>query len=223
MTDAPNAFAMAAQQAQTQTAPPQQYQQQAQTVPAQAVPAGYVQDTAGNLTESFAGKPSQLFSGPTLPPSLLNKTHTLGTERSGVITVAPYDVQSRDFKTKRPKFWANSPMPDGSKISTNPLDHITGEKLRPVMDTVVELATNYRFDAAECAAIERDPTMPDDGARAFYISGNDLKQLKSEIARLGGIRDEAGMIGLTLTVQRVAQKPNPGGYPSWINKITLSR
>ncbi len=31
------------------------------------------------------------------------------------------------------------------------------------------------------------------------------------------------MIGLTLTVARVGQKPNKFGNPSWINKVTLSR
>lgn len=213
MTEPQSAFALAAQQVAQQTPP------------AYAPPADpqYIPDTNGNLTESFAGKPSQLFGGPVLPPSLLNKTHLLGTSRTGIITTAPYDVQSRDFKTKRPKFWANSPLPDGKKVTTEPLDHVTGERLRPVMDTVIELATPYRFDAAECAAIERDPTMPDDGARAFYISGNDLKQIRAEINRLGGIRSEKDMIGLTLTVQRVGQKPNPGGQPSWINKVTLSR
>jgi hypothetical protein len=200
----PNAFAAAAAKA------------------SQPATASYAADISGNLTESFAGEQSQLFGGPVLPPSLMNKTHGLGTERTGKISVAPYDVQSRDFKTKKPKFWSNSPMPDGKKVTTEPLDHVTGEKLRPVKDTVIVLETPYRFEQAECVAIERDPNMPDDGARAFYASGDDLKQLRAEIRRLG-LHSEQEMIGLTLTVKRVGQKPNPGGNPSWVNKITLAR
>src|SRR5882757_2266709 len=158
---APNSFQQAAQMAGGNLA----------AQPQQQVAA----DTSGNLTASFQGEKSQLFGGRVLPPSLLNKTHTLGTERTGLIVTAPYDVQSRDFATKKPKFWANSPLPDGSKISYEPLDYITKEPLRPVLDTVIELATDYRFDAAECAAVKRDPTLPDDGSRAFYVSGDDLK------------------------------------------------
>jgi hypothetical protein len=188
----------------------------------QTASSGQVADTGGNLTTSFAGEQSQLFGGAVLPPSLMNKTHLLGTERRGRITVAPYDVQSRDFKTKKAKYWANSPLPDGKKVTTEPLDHVTGEKLRPVKDTVIELATEYRFSTAECAAIERDANMPDDGSRAFYASGDDLKQLRAEIRRLG-LRSENDMIGLTFSVKRVGQKPNPGGNPSWINEIKLSR
>lgn len=202
----PNAFAAAAAKASQQT----------------QAPATYAADTSGNLTEAYTGEQSQLFGGPVLPPSLLNKSHQLGTERSGKISVAPYDVQSRDYNSKKPKFWANSPLPDGKKITTEPVDHITGERLKPVKDTVIVLDTPYRFDAAECMAIERDPNMPDDGARAFYASGDDLKQLRAEIRRLG-LHSEQEMIGLTLTVKRVSQKPNPGGNPSWVNKITLSR
>lgn len=200
----PNAFAQAAAKASQTTTP------------------SYAADTSGNLTEAYTGERTQLFGGPVLPPSLMNKTHLLGTERSGRISVAPYDVQSRDIKTKRPKFWANSPLPDGKKITFEPRDHVTGEALRPVKDTIVVVETSYRFDAAECAAIERDPNMPDDGTRAFYVSGDDLKQLRAEIRRLG-LHSEQEMVGLTLTVKRVAQKPNPGYNPSWVNKITLSR
>ena len=93
----PNAFAAAAAKASQQT----------------QAPATYAADTNGNLTEAYTGEQTQLFGGPVLPPSLMNKTHQLNTERSGKISVAPYDVQSRDFTSKKPKFWANSPLPDG--------------------------------------------------------------------------------------------------------------
>jgi hypothetical protein len=175
-----------------------------------------------NLGESFAGESSQLFGQTSRPSSLLNKTHPMGTERSGKITAAPYDVHSIDFTSRKPKYWANSPLPDGKKVTTEPLDHVTREKLRPVKDTVIELSTEYRFEPAECMAINRDANLPDNGERAFYASGDDLKQLRAEIRRLG-FRSEQEMIGATLTVKRVGQKPNPNGNPSWINKVTLSR
>jgi hypothetical protein len=198
-----------------------------------ATSSGYSQPSAylppPTLAESIAepaAATSQLFSGPLLPSSLLNKSHLLGTERHGKIVKPPYDTHSRDFNSKQPKYWAVTPVMGAngktSKITTNPIDHVTGEKLRPVLDTVIELATDYRFDAAEAAAVNRDPNLPDDGARAFYVSGNDLKELQKECRRLG-ITTVEGMVGLTLSVTRVAQKPNPGGNPSWINKITLSR
>jgi hypothetical protein len=199
------------------------FQQAAAMAGQQSQPAQQqVADTSGNLADSYAGESSQLFGGQVLPPSLMNKSHLLGTERSGRIVTPPYDVQSRDFATKRPKFWANSPLPDGSKISYEPLDHITGEKLRPVKDTVIELSTDYRFTPGECAAIDRDPTLPDDGSRAFYVSGDDLKQIKREIGRLG-VRSEKEMVGLLLTVKRTGQKPNAKGNPSWLNTVTLAR
>lgn len=200
----PNAFAAAAAQAAQVGAP------------------ALAADTSGNLTNSFAGEQSQLFSGPVLPPSLLNKTHGLGTERTGKISAPPHDVQARDFNTKQPKFFLATPTPDGKKVGPVPVDPTTGKPNNPVKDTVIELDTDYRFDAAECIAVGRDANMPDDGKRAHYVSGDELKQLRAEIRRLG-IRSEQEMVGLTYTVKRVSQKPNPGGNPSWITKVTLSR
>lgn len=212
-----SAFERAAQTASQQNQA-QQYTQ----------PQTYTPPPADGASDLYPPQPekSQLFGGSVLPSSLMNKSHALGTERSGRITVAPRDTHSRDFNSKQPKYWANTPVIGAngkpSKITSNPIDHVTGEKLRPVLDTVIELDTEYRFDAAESAAIGRDPNLPDDGSRAFYASGDDLKQLKAEIRRLG-VTSEAEMVGLVLTVKRAGQKPNPGGYPSWINKITLSR
>jgi hypothetical protein len=193
-----------------------------QAAAAAAQATAQVADTSGNLTTSFAGEQSQLFGGPVLPPSLLNKTHLLGTERVGRITAKPYDVHSRDMATKKPKYWPKSPLADGKKIAFTPTDHITGEKLDPVKDTVIVLATEYRFTPGEAAAVNRDANLPDDGTRAFYASGEDLKRIRAEIQRLG-VRSEQEMIGMTLSVKRIGQKPNPGGNPSWITEIKLSR
>lgn len=184
-------------------------------------------DTTGNLHDSFAGETSQLFGtdGVAMPPSLLNKTHPLGTERTGTISAPPFDVHSTTFGTpseRQKKYWADSPLPDGKKITTSPTDHVTGKPLRPVKDTIIPLSTTYRFTPVECAAVNRDPALEDDGTRGFYASGADLKALRAEIGRLG-LRSEQEMVSLTLTVKRTAQKPNPGGNPSWINTVTLSR
>jgi hypothetical protein len=172
---------------------------------------------SSNLAESFAGEGSQLFGGGGRPTSLFNQTHLLGSERTGIITTAPYDVHSTDYNTKKPKYWGTDRKP--VLVSTDPA---TGEKLRPVKDTVIELDTEYRQSQEEATALGKDFNPNDDGARAATISGQDLKTLRKEIGRLG-IRSEAEMVGLRFTMKRAAQKPNPGGRPSWINEITLSR
>lgn len=197
----------------------------AQVAAQAAQPANVVADTNGNLTESFSGQQSQLFGGPVLPPSLVNKTHGLNSVRTGKIVEAPSDVHARDFNTKAPKYFYKTPQMENGKLNkVGPLavDPTTGEKNDPVKDTVIVLQTDYRFDQAEATAVGRDLTMPDDGKRAFYASGADLKALRSEIRRLG-FRSEQDMIGATLTVKRTGQKSNPGGNPSWITEVTLSR
>lgn len=192
--------------------------------PAYREPQAYTPPAA--TASSAASQGCQLFGGATLPSSLLNRSHQLGTERHGVIKRAPYDSHSRDFNSRQPKYWANSPVVGAngrpSKITTDPIDRVTGEKLRPVLDTVIELDTDYRFNAAESAVVQRDPNLPDDGTRAFYASGDDLKQIRTEVRRLGLTSAEA-MVGVKFSVARVGQKPNSGASPSWINKIELSR
>lgn len=180
-----------------------------------------------SLAGSYSPKESQLFgSGPMLPPSLLNKTNkTIGDVRTGKIVKAPYDSQRRDMGSKAPMYWAQTPVfENGREVKrvTTPTDHATGKQLDPIMDTVIEMQTDYRFDANECAQIGRDPNMPDDGLRAFYASGDDLKQLKAEIRRLG-LTSGAEFVGLTFRVELVGLKPNGSFAPSRINKVTLSR
>lgn len=209
-----NAFAAAAN---AMTNPVQQAYAQAQPVQAQ--------DTSGNLTDAFTDK-SQLFGGPTMAPSLVNKTHGLGSVRYGVIKAAPYDVQARDFNTKEPKFFLKTPVNVNGKIhKVGPIavDPTTGQPNDKVLDTVIPLDTEYRFTEAESAAVGRDHSIPDDGERAFYLSGDTLKQFKSEMRRIGGISSTEDLVGLKFMVERVGQKPNPGGNPSWVTKLTLSR
>jgi hypothetical protein len=201
----------AAQQAQatgaTTTAPP-----------ANSAPA------AGNLGGSFQDGKSQLFNTGSVAPSLLNKTHGLNTERTGVITKLPYDRQSVDYNTKRPKFWEDGNSGKGQKPVDYPVSKVTGRPNRPVMDTFLELETNYTMDAAEASAVGREG--PYEGTeRVFVAGGADLKALQDAIADANkrGLRiaSEQDMVGKRITVKRVGQKPNESGNPSWILAIRL--
>src|ERR1700744_3271208 len=149
--------------------------------------APQVDNGTSQVADAYVGEGSQLFSGPSLPPSLFNKNHLLGTERTGTITKAPYDVQSRDFATKVPKCWGSDKKPTPDAVNKG-----TGQPNRPVLDTVIELSTSYRFTDPEAAAVGREQGQADDGARAFYVSGQALKDLRKEINRLG-VRSEQEM------------------------------
>lgn len=168
---------------------------------------------------------SQLFSGGAVAPSLANKTHRIGSERTGVITKKPYDRQKVDFNSKKPLFWSDSenkpkPVDDG------------GNPKRPVMDTYIELMTDYTMDANEASEVGRESPW-EGGERIFACGGHTLKTLRKaiEVANLpkdkGGqamsIKGGADLIGKRLTYRRVGQKPNPGGSPSWIEEIVISQ
>lgn len=175
-------------------------------------------------SQAFAGggdAESQLFSSGSVAPSLFNKTHLLGTERTGIITKAPYDRQKVDYNTKKPLFWG----PAGGKPVPEHVDSATGQPNRPVMDTFLELSTDYTMSAAEAAATGRE-TAFEGTERVFVAGGFDLKELRKAMgaAVAGGMKLQSGadMVGKRLTVKRVSQKANPGGNPSWILEIKLS-
>lgn len=189
-------------------------------------PAGDAGQTS-QLGDSFSGggdSESQLFGGGNLYPSLFNKTHLLGTERFGVITKAPYDVHSLTFdKPRKRKYW------DGNGgVTTEEINPVTRRPNEPIMDTMIELATEYRLDAAERAAIDRDASYEDDGSRTFVASAQGLKETKDAIARFNKanparpIRSPQDMVGLRIRVKRAGTKPNPKGNPSWILQIELA-
>jgi hypothetical protein len=141
-----------------------------------------------------------LFSGEKLP-SLFNKTHTAGTERSGIIVKAPENRQSRFFKeggTGALKFWGN----DGK-----PTDKDTG---RPVMDVVFVLDTDYRMTEAELAEAEMDE---DNGQRGVFASGDMLRAIKDAIKK-SGAKTRAQLVGARLTLKRVG-KVQKGDYKGW--------
>ena len=164
-------------------------------------------------------------------PSLFNKTHQLGTERTGVITKVT-DVHSRFYSTDGPgdlKYWEDSTKGQkGSKPVPDAVSKVTGRRNEPVWDTHFELETEYRISPAECAAIGRKPEYVDEdkGKRVFTAGGYDLGVVREALADAApglGLTRTADLIGKRLTVKRVGQKPNPGGNPSWVLEVKFSR
>jgi hypothetical protein len=181
------------------------------------------EDTS-SLADSY-NKPSGLFAetGDGVGPSLLNKTHPVGTERTGIIARPPFDRQSTTVRGE-PKFWPPKGM--GNKPTTEPRDAATGERNRPVMDTVIVLDTDYTMDATEAAALSREE--PFEGGRRSYIvsSKEDKEKIKAAIMdavnRGVSITGDADMVGKRFTVKRIATRPNPnGGDPIKIHEFRI--
>lgn len=173
---------------------------------------------------------SLLFAESASAPALFNKTHLLGTERTGIIRKTE-DKQDRDFNAKMPKFWSESKIGGESKnkaITTDAVDAITGNRNRPVMVTHVTVDTAYRMEAGEAAATGRDadfiPT--DDGTRVEVVGGFDYKPFKEALleARKRGINiaGPQDLVGKRLTVKRASQHRLPGAAnPSWVKTYRI--
>lgn len=203
-----------------------------------AAPTSSGQGAAGNgggLAGGFgpATGSSRLFDNNASIPALFNKTHFLGTERFGIITKTE-DVQDRDYSAKLPKFWSRSKVGGEQKnkaITTDPIDEPTGLANEPVMVTHITLQTEYRVSEQESAAIGGDAARiasrvaDDDGQRVEVVGGFDYKPFREALldARSRGIalNDAKDLEGKRLTVKRAAQKPNPGGQPSWIKTYRI--
>ncbi len=172
-----------------------------------------------NLAGGYQDEESQLFSsGGGAGPSILNKTHLLGSKRTGIILKAPYDMQSRNIKGE-PKFWEDG----NNKPVTRAVNPATGKPNRKVLDTVFALQTEYRMDAGERAAIGRDASFEDDGKRSFSVGGVDLKVVKEAMRKAPfPITRGADLVGKRITIERVGQKPNAEGNPSWIIEVRFS-
>ena len=203
--------------------------------PAQQAPQGE-QPQGGALAGAFApsGGGTALFNQGSLAPSLLNKTHFLGTRRRGKIVKEPYEQQSLDFNSRLPKYWSISKVGGERKdraVTTDTIDGPTGKPNRPVMDVLIELETEYGpLSAQECAAVGREyPAQAGDAKRIYAVSGKDaLDKFRKAIAEFnaanpGALKSEADLVGLYLEVGRVGQTPNTGGNASWVHEITLSR
>jgi hypothetical protein len=185
---------------------------------------------AGSYTQPQAG-PSKLFQQAGAAPSLFNKTHYLGTERTGIITKAPFDQQQQDYNEKKPKYWSTSKV-GGKAFTTEPIDAPTGQLNRPAMGTHIELATDYRMTAQEITAVggNRDVSFANtDNGKRVYVASNKYeydafrKAIVTAIAAGIPITEDEDLVGLRLTVKRTRQQPNPGGNPSWDPDISLTR
>jgi hypothetical protein len=222
---------------------------QVATAPVQPAATQQAPAQSGNLAGSFAPKGSSLFSNGgngNFYPALFNKTHAPGTEFSGVILTPPRDVQSMSFPRKEgdprlPQYWVNDPATGKRVPGTAPRDPISNEPNEPVMDLLIELQTETRFDAATLAAIGRDTSYVDDGKRAFQISGkkrpaghvagqatNPMRAVLDAIeafnaAGTAKITDEESMVGLRLTVRRV-DRIQPGVSTSpWLYVARITK
>lgn len=149
-------------------------------------------------------------------PSLFNKTHQAGTERSGVVTDVR-DVHSRELVRDEKtgaltagglKYWEDGNSGKGVRPVTSPVSTITGKANRPVMDTHIVLSTEYRMTEQEARAVQRsaDFVKEDDGTRVYVVG--DLKAAQTAIADFNAqnpatpITSPADLIGKRLTVIR---------------------
>jgi len=168
---------------------------------------------------AYGAGPSRLFGNEGGAPSLFNKSHPVGTERSGIITKAPYDQQRTSMKGE-PLFWvAGEKSPKPVAVDPN-----TGQRNRPVMDTVIEIDTEYTMDAAEAALLNRDT--PYEGTARRVFVGKELKAFKDAIGKAVAagvpLTCDEDMVGKRVIVKRVGQKPNPnGGDPIKIHEFRI--
>lgn len=194
---------------------------QQQTAAPAAQQSGSDSGESSQLADNYAGQPSQLFSGNQgAGPSIINSTHKVGTKRTGIVAKPPYDRHSTNQAGKL-RYWQdgqNSPVLD----AINPA---TGQRNRPVKDTVVVLDTDYTMDAVEAQAIGRDVPF-EGGRRSLILAGRDLKAFLKELeakAQQLGITCDADLVGKRVTVHRVAEKPNPnGGHTIKIHEYEIS-
>lgn len=178
-----------------------------------APPAATAED---RLIDRPSSLEARLFGGEKLP-SLFNKTHGLGVKVTGVIKDAPFEVQSRTYNAEGPgqlRFWS----PEGKPV-TDATDPLTRQPNRPIMDIVVPLRTDYRFNEAELKARDEDE---DDGTRGLYLSSEDLKAYKAAI-RKAKVKDMASLVGMRITMWRSGQKPTGKGNPAWLYEAELTR
>jgi hypothetical protein len=195
---------------------------------AQGKPANTGQPAGeSQIADSYEEQESQLFSGGEgAGPSIINKTHRVPSKRTGIIAKAPYDRHSTNVAGKL-KFWQdgqNSPV-------LEPINPVTGQPNRKVMDTVLVLDTDYVMSAEEAKALGRE-TPYEGGRRSFTAGGENLKLLRKAIETYNAnpanasrkITGGKSMMGLRFTIDRVAEKPNPnGGDTIKVHEIELSQ
>lgn len=160
--------------------------------------------------EAYGSGQSRLFGGEGGAPSLFNKTHAVGTKRTGIITKAPYDQQRTKLGSGEPLFWGQG---KGQPPTTDAIDAATGQRNRPVMDTVIELDTEYTMDASEAARLGREEAY-EGGERRVFV-GREIKPfkdaIKDAVKRGVQLTCDEDMVGKRLTVERSREERNPHG------------
>lgn len=150
--------------------------------------------------------------------SLFDKTIGVGVSRTGIITKAPEDRQSRFFKAGGAgalKFW--SPQGSEKPVTDKPVGP-NGETLRPCMDTVFVLDTDYRLTGPELAERNMDE---DNGQRGVFASGAQLKAIRQAI-KDARVSSRAQLAGMRLTLVRTGKRP-AGDYEAWTWAAKLER
>ncbi len=196
-------------------------------------PTPVLASIGGGISGAFgpAAGQSRLFTQRTAATSLFNKTHPLGTERTGIIGSVE-EKQDRDMDAGLPKFWSLSKVGGATRnkaVTTDAIDAPTGQANQPIIVTHISLNTDYRLTAEEAMAISNGKTprdiTQDDGTRIEVVKGLDEKAFYEAIvdARARGIAlpDENALTGKRLTVKRIGQKPNPGYQPSWVKAYRI--
>lgn len=209
----------------------------ASATPAPVAPAPVQPAGASLLADAYEAPEGEsiLFGAPAGAPSLFNKTHFVGTERTGIITGLT-DKQDMDYTTRAPKFRSASKTggeKGNSWVTTDPIDKITGERNKPIMCAHIALDTAYRVTAQEAAAVNpsrdaNEAVASDDGSRVLVIRGGaDLKAFKKAMGEAvrNGIRitGPADLTGLRITAKRAGQVPNQTGNPSWVMEYRIER
>lgn len=146
-----------------------------------------------------------LFGGEKLP-SLFNKTHGAGTERSGIIVKAPEKRQSRFFKeggVGKFKFWG---------VDGKPTEDAMGPAgpNKPVYDEMFVLDTDYRMTPEELSEAGMDE---DNGQRGVFASGESLRAIKAALKEAGA-KNRSQLVGSRLTLKRTGKKQK-GDYKGW--------
>lgn len=180
------------------------------------------QGSTGTRQDAYstpAAGPSRLFGAEGGAPSLFNKSHPVGTERTGIITKAPYDQQRTKMGSGEPLFWQ-----PGNKLGTDAVNPTTGQPNRPVHDTIVEVETDYAMDAQEAGLLNRDE--PYEGGDRRVFVGKEIKAfkdaIKDAVKRGVQLTSDEDMVGKRLTQKRVSTKPNPhGGDPIKVHTFRI--
>lgn len=167
------------------------------------------QQNSAPATDQLTGNNSgydPLFGGEKLV-SLFDKTIGIGIERTGTISKAPEDRQSRFYKAGGQgalKFWGADGKPTSNTAGPD------GKPLNPCMDTVFVLQTDYRLTPAELLERQLDS---DEGLRGVFASGAQLAAIKKAI-RDARVSSREQLVNMRLTLMRTG-KTTKGDFEAW--------